>query len=67
MKIEKNNLLAKLSKKKKRVKVTKIQIKNRCIVTNYSRSVLRISSYCRHYFRKMASNGKMPGIAKASW
>lgn len=43
------------------------RIRNRCSVTGRSRSVYRKFGVCRHVFRDLASEGKIPGVRKASW
>lgn len=44
-----------------------IKIKNRCILTNRSRSVYRKFKMSRLMFRKMALEGKLIGVKKTSW
>ncbi|UMZ75406.1 type Z 30S ribosomal protein S14 [Natranaerofaba carboxydovora] len=39
----------------------------RCNVCGRSRGYLRKFGLCRICFRKLASEGKIPGIKKASW
>lgn len=43
------------------------RIKNRCILTGRSRSVSRFFKLSRIQFRKLASEGSLPGLAKSSW
>lgn len=38
-----------------------------CAITGRFRGNYRKFSLCRHKFRELASNGKIPGIMKASW
>ena len=65
---EKNILLNKfLDSSSFKQKATRSKIKNRCVITNYSRSVLRFASISRHSFRKLASTSKLPGVTKSSW
>ncbi|MDO7975635.1 type Z 30S ribosomal protein S14 [Oceanotoga teriensis] len=40
---------------------------SRCKVCGRPRSVIREFELCRICFRKMASEGKLPGVKKASW
>jgi small subunit ribosomal protein S14 len=47
--------------------VYQTQIKNRCILTGYSRSVSRRFRISRMQFKKYAVTGLLPGIKKASW
>lgn len=43
------------------------RIKNRCILTGRSRSVYRFFKLSRIQFRKLASEGCLPGVSKYSW
>jgi small subunit ribosomal protein S14 len=45
----------------------KTQIKNRCIITSRSRSVISSYKISRLTFRLLASNGLLSGIRKSSW
>jgi len=38
-----------------------------CIITGRAKSVDRYSHLSRHMFRKLASDGQLPGIRKSSW
>ncbi|NIA08434.1 MAG: type Z 30S ribosomal protein S14 [Nitrospiraceae bacterium] len=40
---------------------------NRCLVCGRSRGFIRKFGLCRICFRKMASQGLIPGVTKASW
>ncbi|HSA32263.1 MAG TPA: type Z 30S ribosomal protein S14 [bacterium] len=40
---------------------------NRCPLCGRARSYIRKFDMCRLCFRKMASNGLIPGIIKSSW
>lgn len=40
---------------------------NRCKLCGRSRGYLRFFSICRLCFRELASQGKIPGVKKASW
>jgi len=40
---------------------------NRCRVCGRSRGYLRKFQMCRICFRKLASEGKLPGVTKSSW
>lgn len=44
-----------------------VRIHNRCAVTGRSRAYYRKFGISRLTFRKMALEGKIPGIRKASW
>ena len=48
-------------------KCSKVKIKNRCILTNRSKGVLRDFKLSRLVFRKMALKGELVGIQKSSW
>jgi small subunit ribosomal protein S14 len=40
---------------------------NRCRVCGRRRSFIRRFQLCRICFRELASQGKVPGVVKASW
>jgi small subunit ribosomal protein S14 len=44
-----------------------VRLKNRCKITGRPRGYLRKFGVCRNVFRQMASDGKIPGVTKASW
>ena len=44
-----------------------IRVRNRCNLTGRPRGFYRKFGLSRISFREMASNGKIPGITKASW
>ena len=44
-----------------------VRLKNRCKLTGRPRGYLRKFGVCRNVFRHMASDGKIPGLTKASW
>ncbi len=44
-----------------------IRLHNRCLITGRPRGYMRKFGLCRNVFREMASDGKIPGITKASW
>jgi len=44
-----------------------IRLKNRCQLTGRPKGYMRKFGICRVAFRKMALEGKIPGITKASW
>ncbi len=57
---------------KRRVKVAKgkypkVRLRNRCNVCGRPHAFYRIFGLCRICLRKMASEGKLPGVTKASW
>lgn len=43
------------------------RIRSRCSVTGRGRGVYKTFGLCRHMFRQLALEGKIPGIRKASW
>ncbi len=45
----------------------KVRGYTRCAVCGRSRAVYRKFMLCRLCFRKMALEGKIPGVRKASW
>ncbi|TGZ85416.1 mitochondrial 40S ribosomal protein-like protein MRP2 [Ascodesmis nigricans] len=45
----------------------RVQIRNRCIMSGYGRSVFRDFRMCRFQFRLNAMKGSIPGVKKASW
>lgn len=44
-----------------------IRLHNRCKITGRPRGYMRKFGICRNVFREMASDGKIPGVTKASW
>jgi len=44
-----------------------VRLKNRCKLTGRPRGYIRKFGVCRNVFRQMASDGKIPGLTKASW
>jgi small subunit ribosomal protein S14 len=44
-----------------------IRLHNRCKLTGRPRGYMRKFGICRNVFREMASDGKIPGVTKASW
>jgi ribosomal protein S14 len=45
----------------------KIRIRFRCRLCGRPRAIYRKFGICRICFRKMASDGMIPGVTKASW
>lgn len=43
------------------------RVRVRCSVTGRGRGVYRKFGLCRNMFRLLASEGKIPGVRKASW
>ncbi len=44
-----------------------VRLRNRCKITGKPRGYIRQFGICRNMFRQMASDGKIPGVTKASW
>jgi small subunit ribosomal protein S14 len=44
-----------------------VRLHNRCKITGRPKGYLRKFGICRNMFRQMASDGKIPGLTKASW
>lgn len=44
-----------------------IRLHNRCQLTGRPKGYMRDFGLCRVMFRKMALEGKIPGVTKASW
>ena len=44
-----------------------VRLHNRCRITGRGRGYIRMFGISRIKFRELASNGKIPGITKASW
>ena len=59
----KKSMIAKWKKAKK----FKVREYNRCNICGRPRGYMRDFGVCRICFRKMASNGLVPGITKSSW
>ncbi len=45
----------------------KVRKRNRCSICGRPRAYIRRFGLCRICFRKLASEGKIPGVRKASW
>ncbi len=44
-----------------------VRLKNRCQISGRPRGYMRVFGLSRNMFRKMALEGKIPGVTKASW
>lgn len=44
-----------------------VRLRNRCKLTGRPRGYMSKFGICRNQFRQMASEGKIPGLTKASW
>ena len=56
-----------LINKSKAVPKFKTRAKNRCGQCGRARAFMNDFGICRICFRKLASNGLIPGVVKASW
>ncbi len=56
-----------LVNKAKRKPKFRVRAYTRCELCGRSRAVYRKFKICRICFRKMANEGKIPGVRKASW
>ena len=46
---------------------SKVRLKNRCLLSGRPKGYMRKFGISRVAFRKMALEGKIPGVTKASW
>ncbi len=44
-----------------------VRLRNRCKLTGRPRGYMRTFGISRNQFRKLANEGKIPGVTKASW
>ncbi|MBN1549728.1 type Z 30S ribosomal protein S14 [Candidatus Babeliales bacterium] len=56
-----------LIEKAKRVPKFSVRTRNRCELCGRPRAYMRIFKMCRLCFRKLALDGKLPGVKKTSW
>ncbi len=61
-----------MAKKSKIVRETKdlkyqVRYRNRCMLCGRPRGYIRYFKLCRLCFRKLAHQGLLPGVTKASW
>ncbi|MEK6796572.1 MAG: type Z 30S ribosomal protein S14 [Spirochaetota bacterium] len=61
--------MARLAMRLKALKKPKYKTRkhNRCPICGRPRAYLRDYDMCRLCFRRLASNGMIPGVTKASW
>jgi len=61
--------MAKTSMKEKAKRKPKFDVRqhNRCQICGRPRGFIRFFNICRVCFREYASQGKIPGVRKASW
>lgn len=57
---------AQIEKAKKEPKF-QVRFRNRCHICGRARAYVRKFGLCRMCFRKLASEGRLPGVRKASW
>jgi len=57
---------AKMARERKNLKF-KVRHRNRCKLCGRPRAYYRKFELCRICFRKMALEGQIPGVRKASW
>jgi small subunit ribosomal protein S14 len=43
------------------------RVRSRCVLTGRPRAVYKKFALCRNAFRKLALEGRLPGVTKASW
>lgn len=79
--VKRNKLVAKFAEKRKQLKAegnweelqklprnsSAVRLKNRCQLTGRPKGYIRHFGLSRNQFRKLASEGKIPGVTKASW
>lgn len=46
---------------------SRVRLKNRCQLSGRPKGYMRMFGISRVAFRKMANEGKIPGVTKASW
>lgn len=46
---------------------SKVRLHNRCKLTGRPKGYIRKFGICRNMLRSMASEGRIPGVTKASW
>lgn len=57
---------AKIARERKKLKF-KVRYRNRCKICGRPRGYYRKFALCRICFRKLALEGYIPGVRKASW
>jgi len=58
---------AKKTAKAARGKIPKVKLHNRCNLCGRPRAYYRYFGACRLCLRKLAHEGKLPGVLKSSW
>ncbi|MDR1579469.1 MAG: type Z 30S ribosomal protein S14 [Synergistaceae bacterium] len=61
--------MARKSLKNKAVREPRFKVRhyNRCPICGRPRGYIRMFNMCRCCFRKLAREGKIPGVVKSSW
>ena len=62
---ERLEIMKKMAKLPRNANATRSR--NRCSITGRSRSYMRPFGLCRQQMRKLAGEGKLPGVRKSSW
>jgi small subunit ribosomal protein S14 len=60
--VAKKSMIAREKKRK-----YKVQVRNRCMICGRPRGYMRRFNLCRICFRRLALEGKIPGVVKSSW
>jgi len=60
--VAKKSMIAREKKRK-----YKVQVRNRCMLCGRPRGYMRRFNLCRICFRRLALEGKIPGVVKSSW
>ena len=66
----KTSMVVKEVKRQKKVasgKMSKVKLHNRCSLCGRPRAYYRHFGTCRLCLRKLAHDGKLPGVLKSSW
>ncbi|HEY2881061.1 MAG TPA: type Z 30S ribosomal protein S14 [Pirellulales bacterium] len=58
---------AKMAQAKRKPKKYSTRLRRRCQLCGRARAVYRMFGICRICFRKLADQGNIPGVRKASW
>jgi len=60
--VAKKSMIARERKRK-----YKVQVRSRCMLCGRPRGYMRRFDLCRICFRRLALEGKIPGVVKSSW
>ncbi|MEM0952252.1 MAG: type Z 30S ribosomal protein S14 [Cyanobacteria bacterium P01_H01_bin.74] len=64
------SMIVKEKKRKEKAskgKFPKVKLHNRCSICGRPKGYYRMFGVCRLCFRKLAHEGKLPGVLKSSW